>query len=203
MFSLQSCEEVINQMSTQENSDYKLREKYSRITKKHPKLKIFQEIDAVKTFVDVENAGKKRSNEKVGIRKAEIVKALNMTESMATRCVNYLVEENYLRPTQKRGPGFFFSMEKSDGSYEGAPVFGEDITKLIKEKIRELIDFTKKHTNVLDASLKHDYDRMVKNLEEDRPQVEPYNNIVQRGCWAKGYKQLVKLSWRVTANRYA
>lgn len=187
---------------SKQNSDQKLRDKYSLIAKTHPKLKIFKEMDEVKTFVDSENAEKKRSKESVGVRKAEIVKGLNMTESIVSRCVDYLVESNYLGKTRKKGPGFFFSMENANGTYEGLPVFGEEISKLIKDKIKELILFIKQHTNVMDESLEHDYARMVKNLEEDKPQVEPYNNIVQRGCWAKGYTQPVKLSWRVLATRY-
>lgn len=179
-----------------DKKEEELNNRYSRIRKRHPRVKL-EPLDKVKNFIKEEC----RTNKK-GITKRDVVNGLNISEREAERCVKYLSEESYITVSKGRKRVFFFSAEKKDGSFEDRSFGRENILDLMKRKFKDLISFVRKHPKMLDKELEEDFSKVVSTANSETPNIEAYNKVVQFAGWSNGFNDLVKLSYRSTANRY-
>jgi hypothetical protein len=167
-----------------------LKERYPLIFKKHPRTNL-QPIHEVKVYIFGESIKKRE------LTKREVWKELKKyPKKIIDKSIDLLYESGIVN-RKRRGSGFFFSEERLDGSFGETYYTEKDIEEIQDENRMKVVKILEKNSELLNKDSREYYN----NLKSKFTLIS-YNWLVEF-LWKKGFRSLVKLSFKSGAYRYA
>jgi hypothetical protein len=173
----------------------RLRKKYSRFFKKHPKTDL-NLVDGIRRFLR-ENI----LNYPKGIRITEISKALDEKRELVARRLSSMVKTGDANVAKGGRSQFFISEENKDGSY-GEAYFGPAIGAAAEELIGDVEKIFTKNPELLDKQNDKYLKKVLNSRGSGKEDFYSLGLLVEY-LWSKGFDDLVKLSPKNSANRYS